>query len=54
MREEEAVQQQLDEATVWTSQGITQYRAMTYEDGVASALRWVLGEQEEPPIEVED
>ena len=46
----EAVEQQYDEAIVWTSEGRTQYPSSTYEDGVAAALSWVLGESEDPPI----
>lgn len=28
----------------------TQYPGMTYEQGVRDALRWVLGEEDLPPI----
>jgi len=31
--------------------GTTRWRGMTYEQGVSAALRWVLGESEDNPME---
>ncbi len=38
------------EAVLWTSEGRTQYPGSSYEDGVAAALAWILGESEDAPI----
>lgn len=48
----EAIQEQHTEALVVTSEGRSQYPGMSYEQGVRDALAWVLGEREEPPMEV--
>ena len=49
---EDEMQAQLNLANVHTDAGTTAVRGMTYEEGVAAALRWCLGNEEEP-IEVE-
>lgn len=52
---EEQVQEQYDEAIqVSASGGPDPYPAMTYHEGVRDALGWVLGEREEPPVEMEE
>jgi len=44
----EEVEQQVEEAVSFGEE--TQYPGMTYEQGVRDALRWVLGEEDLPPI----
>lgn len=49
--EKDDIEQQHTEALVWTSEGRTQYPGSSYEDGVKAALGWVLGEEDEAPIQ---
>jgi len=48
----EAIESQRDEASVVTSEGRTEYPGMTYEQGVLDLAAWILGERDEPPMEV--
>lgn len=48
----EAIQSQYDEAAVVTSEGRTEYPGMTYEQGVRDLAEWILGDRDEPPMEV--
>lgn len=50
-RSAEEVQQQMDEAGAKVAEGGSQYPAMSYEEGVDYALRWVLGETEDKPMD---
>jgi hypothetical protein len=35
------------------NEGTSRYRGMTYEEGVAEAVRWLLGETDDHPYEEE-
>lgn len=47
------IENQLYKAKSWTMDGDTAVSGMTYEEGVEAALEWVLGEEENEPIEAE-
>ena len=47
------IEKQLSKAQDWSSNGKTDVSGMTYEEGVESALRWALGEEDSEPIENE-
>jgi len=47
------IEDEMYRAADWTSAGMTAYSGMTYEQGVESALSWVLGHTDEKPIEEE-
>jgi len=44
----EEAEEQMEEAASFGDD--TQYPGMTYEKGVCDALRWVLGDEDLPPI----
>lgn len=50
-RDKEDIEAQHSEALVWTADGATQFPAMSYEDGVAAALGWILGETDDGPMD---
>ena len=50
-RTKQEIEMQLDEAIAQVAEDSTLYPAMTYEQGVEAALRWILGETEDPPME---
>lgn len=49
----EMAEEQRDEALAVSAEGGTRYAGMTYEDGVAAALNWLLAETPEPPMELD-
>lgn len=51
MRSKTAIQQQIGEASVFIVKNTTDVSGMTYEEGVDAALRWVLEETNDLPIE---
>ena len=50
-RTEKQIQNMESDAQAWITIGKTDVPGMTYEEGVSYALRWVLGEDNESPIE---
>lgn len=53
MRTKEEIEDMMAKAGTWIEEGATAVGGMTYEEGVDNALRWVLGDEDEPPIERE-
>lgn len=53
MRTPNEIEQMLWKAEDWNIVNQTKYPSMTYEQGVAEALRWALNQQNEEPIEIE-
>lgn len=53
MRPQKEIEEMMDKAGLWTDEGATAVRGMTYEEGVANALRWALGDSDDDPIEEE-
>jgi len=51
MRTKNEIDEELGRATEWVVAGVTEFSGMTYEQGVEAALRWVLMEEDERPIE---
>ena len=47
MPSDEEIQEQIDAAS---DHDRSLWRGMTYEDGVMAALRWVLGDEDQPPM----
>jgi hypothetical protein len=45
------VNKQIDKASEIARTVGTRYASMSYEEGVRDALLWVLGDDEDPPIE---
>lgn len=50
MRSLEEIESQLDEAIKQADTGESRFFGMSYEEGVAAALDWVLGHVSEAPI----
>lgn len=48
----EEIAEQFNEALAVMAEGQTRYRHSSYEDGVKDALGWVLGERDDPPMEI--
>ncbi len=46
-----AIRDQENEAAAITAEGASRYFGLTFEEGVSAALRWVLGDEPDPPIE---
>lgn len=53
MRTRDEVDAQLDKTISAIEEGTTRWAGMTYEQGVDNALRWVMGDSDEPPMEDE-
>lgn len=51
MRSKEEIDQQIDKANKHVHNGSTAVHGMTYEEGVAYALGWVIGDSDDKPIE---
>lgn len=51
MRSQDEIEEVMNDAADWEEIGRTGVRGETYEQGVAAALRWVIGEVDEDPIE---
>lgn len=49
MRTEEEIKVMADKA--YDHENDNKFFAMTYEQGVAAALAWVIGDEEDPPVE---
>lgn len=47
------VADQRDIALLSANEGTTRFPGMTYEEGVAAALTWVLGEEDIKPLEAD-
>lgn len=45
------IEDQIALATAQTERGESKVPGMTYEEGVDAALRWAIGEAEEPPMD---
>jgi len=52
-RTQEEVDDVLDKCAEQTEQGTTKWSAMSYEQGVEAALRWVTGDTDDDPMEDE-
>jgi hypothetical protein len=50
-RTPQEVRDMQNDAEDWIAQGETDVSGMTYEEGVSYALRWVLGDSDDKPIE---
>ena len=50
-RDRKEIDQQLNMTMESVDEGSTKWPAMTYEQGVENALRWVTGENDDPPME---
>jgi len=50
-RTQEEIDTVLNEAVEQEAQGKTKWRGMTYEQGVSAAIRWLLGETDDNPME---
>jgi hypothetical protein len=50
-RTEQEIREQMDEAGVLTCESKTKVPGMSYEEGVEAALRWVLGESDDKPMD---
>jgi hypothetical protein len=53
LKSKKEIEDQMYKAQSWTSEGNTDVKGMSYEEGVEAALRWVLGEESEEPVENE-
>jgi len=53
-QDDDAVWDQINAAQEHVDEGKVAWPGMSYEQGVANALRWVLGEDEFAPMEEED
>jgi len=53
MRSKHEIEDMIAKAGLYLENGATAVGGMTYEEGVDAALRWVLGETEDEPIEEE-
>lgn len=53
-RTEDEVWEQVNQAEEQTLQGGTKWSGMTYEQGVANAIRWMTGDDDTPPMEDEE
>ena len=53
IRSSKEIENQLVKAQEWALNRQTAVGGMTYEDGVESALKWVLGEEDAEPIETD-
>ncbi len=53
MRSDREIQKQLSVADEQTMEGTTKVPGMTYEDGVSAALRWVIEDTDDEPMEDE-
>lgn len=51
MRRQEEIFDQLDLAVESEIEGRSKWPSMTYEEGVSAALRWVIGETDDKPME---
>lgn len=45
------IERQRDEATAMMTESQTQFPHSSYEDGVAAALDWILGEESDGPMD---
>jgi hypothetical protein len=50
MRPDDEIDEQVNQAQVSEEQGFSKWPGMTYEQGVLAALRWVRGDDDEPPM----
>lgn len=50
-RSDDEIEEQISRASDSVARGSTRWPGMTYEQGVDAALRWVLGENDEAPME---
>lgn len=50
----ELVDQQMNVADTLIERGINPFRSLSYADGVAAALRWAVGLEDDPPFSAED
>lgn len=48
---EDEMNEQINFTMESVEQGTTRWPGMTYEQGVDAALRWAMGESDEPPME---
>lgn len=48
---ESKIQTQIERANKQRSKGYTMYSTMSYEDGICSALNWILGNTDEEPMD---
>lgn len=48
----EEIEEQFNEALALEAEGQNPYPGSNYIDGVKAALAWVLGESDDPPIEL--
>lgn len=48
----DSIEEQFNEAVVLDAEGSNPYPGSNYVAGVRAALAWVLGEEEEPPLEL--
>jgi hypothetical protein len=53
MREQKDIDDQINRAMDSVETGSSNWPHMTYEDGVVAALRWVVNESDEPPMDDE-
>lgn len=53
-RTEDQVWEQLNAAEEQMMKGGTKWSGMTYEQGVANAIRWMVGDDDTPPMEDEE
>lgn len=51
MKTEEEIQAVIDEAADLTAEGISNCQGMSYEEGVEYALRWVIEEGRDSPLD---
>lgn len=51
MRGEHEIREEMHDASDWVMEGRTDVPGMSYEEGVEAALRWVLGDTDDEPIE---
>lgn len=49
-RSDEEIDKQLNLANELVDEGRTQYKGMTYEEGVRDAINWLMGTQDDVPI----
>lgn len=52
-RTEKEIEDQLNEAGAIIAEGGSKVPGMSYEEGVDATIRWILGHEEDPPIESE-
>lgn len=50
-RSDEEIDKQLNLAAEHIDEGITLYKGMTYEEGVRDSINWLMGTQDDLPLE---